>query len=45
MMTYVFMNNSWANELERTGAQYSWTRAELPGKPVSNQTPGKKNGQ
>ena len=30
---YVFMNNSWTNELERTDAQYSWTRAELPGKP------------
>ncbi len=32
MATYVFMNNSWANELERTDAQYSWTRAKLPGK-------------
>ncbi len=43
---------SWIiRELERADAQYSWTRAELPGKPraqgepVSNQTRHKKKGQ
>ena len=32
-MTYEFMNNSWANELEHAGAEFSWTCVELTGKP------------
>ncbi len=32
-MTYIFMNISWANELEHAGAQYSLAHAKWPGKP------------